>query len=114
VGSLDPDGRVSDYSNFGSWVDVFALGRDAVNAFPSGVFTCNEPPDTGTVRHFDGVAQWSGTSFSTPLVAGIVAARMSHTGETARQAADVLLARARAARQPGEVAVLTPGPHNNA
>ncbi len=113
VGSLDPDGTVSDFSNYGSWVDVFALGRDAVNAYPSGAYTCTEPPDTGTVRHFDGVARWSGTSFSTPLVSGIIAARMSHTGETARQAADVLVARARAARQPGQVAVLEPGPHNN-
>jgi hypothetical protein len=113
VGSLDPDGTVSDFSNFGSWVDVFALGRDAVNAFPSGSFTCNEPPDTGEVRRFDGVAQWSGTSFSTPLVAAIIAARMSHTGESARQAADVLITRARAARQPGEVAVMKPGAHNN-
>jgi subtilisin family serine protease len=113
VGSLDADGSVSDYSNFGSWVDVFALGRDAVNAFPSGSFTCHEPPDTGEVRTFDGVAQWSGTSFSTPLVAGIIAARMSHTGESARQAADVLVTRARAARQPGEVAVMKPGQHNN-
>lgn len=115
VGSLDADEEVSDFSNYGSWVDVFALGRDARNAFPKGTYVCHEPPNDNppVQRTFDGMAQWSGTSFSTPLVSGIIAARMSHTGETARQAADVLVARAQAARQPGEVAVLRPGPHNN-
>jgi subtilisin family serine protease len=115
VGSLDADEEVSDFSNYGSWVDVFALGRDTLNAFPRGTYICQEPPNNKPPkkRTFDGLAQWSGTSFSTPLVAGIIAARMSHTGESARDAADLLLKRALAARQPGEVAVMRPGPHNN-
>ena len=36
VGSLDRDGQVSDFSNWGDSVDVFALGRNLVNAFPRG------------------------------------------------------------------------------
>ena len=36
VGSLDRDGQVSDFSNWGDSVDVLALGRNLVNAFPRG------------------------------------------------------------------------------
>ena len=37
----------ADYSNFGSWVDVYALGTDLVNAYPTGTFYCHEPPNVG-------------------------------------------------------------------
>ena len=101
VGALDASQQRADFTNFGSWVDVYALGVDMVNAYPHGTFFTHEPPVKGEERHFAGLARWSGTSFSTPLVAGKIAARMSSTGLSARLATDQLLAEARAQAIPG-------------
>ena len=106
VGSLDRDGRVSDFSNFGVSADVYALGRNHVNAFPDGTFVCHESPDKGDVRVFStGMARWSGTSFAAPLVAGMIAREISETGASARDARDAVMARARYDSDP------TIGPH---
>lgn len=108
VGALDDDGTRAWYSNFGSWVDVYALGTNLVNAYPSGTFVCHESPNVGKPREFAGLAKWSGTSFSTPLVSGLIAARASQHGISGRLAADELLAEARIAGRRGVGPVLEP------
>lgn len=121
VGALryDSKGRAC-FSNYGDWVRVYALGERHVNAFMSGGYsyvdpqrpdltcrfhpdrlycacTCVTMPPHGAVVAFRGMARWSGTSFATPLVAGLIARHMSDTGETnARKAAQQVLATTRA------------------
>jgi hypothetical protein len=109
VGALNSawDGRAW-FSDYGDWVSVFAPGQDLVHAFARGEYTYKERPEPLTAK-FEGMARWSGTSFSTPVVSGLIAARMSGTGESARGAADALLGIARENVMPGVGPVLLPG-----
>jgi subtilisin family serine protease len=98
VGSIGPDlEHRSWFSNFGPTVDVYAPGEGVVNAYATGVYTYREPPKRPAKQAFThGMARWDGTSFSAPLVAGIIAERMGrHPGESALQAAAAVLAHAR-------------------
>lgn len=61
-------GTPAGFSNAGPWVDVWAPGEKVVNAFENGVFLV----DGGLRVITTGVAQWSGTSFAAPYVAGLL------------------------------------------
>jgi subtilisin family serine protease len=114
VGALGGDWRGrATFSNFGPWVDVYAPGRDLINAYATGTYTSHVSPYTGDIRTFYGMAKWSGTSFSTPIVTGLIANRISRTGENARQAAAAVLAEARSQAIPGVGPVLWPSGYSH-
>jgi subtilisin family serine protease len=113
VGALREDGKGrACFSNYGDWVKVYAPGERLVNAYPKGTYkyvhshlkgcrhyeehvyprcTCTAEYQQDDEAYFDGMAQWSGTSFATPIIAGMIAARKSQFGGTARQAAEALV-----------------------
>ena len=98
VGSLDADGKVSDFSNYGRWVNVYAQGSNLINAFPTGTYVTYEPQTPkDEVRKFkNGLARWSGTSFSTPVVTGAIAAyKTQNNKSTVREAYAEMLQAAR-------------------
>lgn len=125
VGALRSDGNGrACFSAYGTadddWVSVYALGERHINAFAAGGYayvdpqrpdltcryypderlyptcTCVTMPPQGAVVAFRGMAQWSGTSFATPLVAGIIASYMSTHKTGAREAAQAVLRQAEA------------------
>ena len=92
VAALEPDDRRAEFSNHGWWVDACAVGADVV-----GPFITDTTPDG---RRFNGYAQWSGTSFAAPRVAGALANLVATKQMSASEAADFLLDRATRPTQP--------------
>ena len=74
------------FSNYGNWVDIFALGEGLINAYAHGEYTYHEEPKAPAKEIFSGLARWSGTSFSAPLVAGLIASQIPQSGSAAAAA----------------------------
>lgn len=66
VGSHNPDGTRSHFSNFGSSIDVYAPGHNILSTWPLDL-----RPKLFTERH--GYEYKNGTSFSAPFVVGVLA-----------------------------------------
>jgi subtilisin family serine protease len=97
VGALDKElETIAGYSNRGSWVDVYAPGTDIQGVYPTERLYYQEPPLEQIFADFPtGVAGWSGTSFAAPLVSGLIAGRMTWSGESGAGASESLLEIAR-------------------
>jgi Subtilase family len=93
VGALDttqdPPQRAV-FSNFGSWVDVYAPGVNVYSTYLDATWKLPTDPNGWPI---DGWATWSGTSFAAPQVAAAIANALQ-SGGTARQAAYAVLAAA--------------------
>ncbi len=99
VGALGKDGAPAYFTNRGWWVDACAVGTDVEGAFLTADHL--HFPHTSDPRSFEGFARWSGTSFTAPLVAGAVAARINR-GMSGREAvADLIVKPAKAHHIPG-------------
>ena len=74
VGATEPGDNVADFSNYGDSVDVYAPGQRIV--CPDYEWSANTSYGSGSTT-YDNI---SGTSFSTPIVAGIIATWLEHNG----------------------------------
>ncbi|WP_327148372.1 type VII secretion-associated serine protease mycosin [Nocardia sp. NBC_01329] len=95
VGSVDPNGQVSELSLNGPWVQVAAIGRDIVSLD-------SKPGGTGLVdgvQTSEGIRSVEGTSFAAPYVAGLAALVRSRFPEL--NAAQVMDRITRTAHGPG-------------
>lgn len=92
VGALDGDGRAK-FSNFGSWVDACAPAVDVISTFFSD-FDDRCPTCGSVFERYRGWARWSGTSFASPKVAGVIAQAMYVHRLSAGQAWDLVRTRA--------------------
>jgi hypothetical protein len=79
VGGLDDDYRPTDWSKRGHWLDVSTWGQGVVSTYVWGEEeldpTTNSAPEEWKTTDPTPWARWSGTSFSAPQVAGMIAAR---------------------------------------
>jgi membrane-anchored mycosin MYCP len=89
VGAHRSDGKKSSFSPDVPWVHLTALGEDVVSTFLQGETQMVYRPEDkagepATLDFTQGTALWSGTSFASALVAGVVAAKTTE-GQFAAQ-----------------------------
>ncbi|MBC7545768.1 MAG: peptidase S8 [Candidatus Sericytochromatia bacterium] len=72
VGAVDADRRVTEFSNFGSWISIVAPGQDIMSTMPT--YPVYQTTTASYQQNYDAM---SGTSMASPMVAGVVALMLS-------------------------------------
>lgn len=80
TGSTDRTDQISSFSNYGRCVAIYAPGENVAGARRTGVLV----PQTSCITQRSGLSSVSGTSFSSPLVAGAISVYQS-SGQMRRQ-----------------------------
>jgi hypothetical protein len=97
VGAVDEtrEGRyngpppVAGFSNFGEWVDCYAAG---VQVLGPHLYYNEQPAESLLSNRLRGWARWSGTSFATATVTGVIARYvLDHPGTSVADAAQAIL-----------------------
>lgn len=81
VGGLGPDGP-APWTNYGDWVDACAPGTDLVSAFFADFNGGFPAVNTWDPDRFSGWAEWTGTSFATPIVVAAIARELALGGSS--------------------------------
>jgi subtilisin family serine protease len=98
VGALGPYGP-APFTNHGPWIDCCAPGVEIVSHFFDGI---DEHDDNNpATADFRGWAKWSGTSFSGPIVAGVIAREAALYGISVAAAVERVVMDKRLFRFPG-------------
>lgn len=91
VGASDGHGQRAYFTNFGPWVDASLKGIGVEGAFPKEKNVL-WPHTSGPRDYSCGFATWSGTSFTAPQVAGMIAQKLAGpNASTARDAVSDLI-----------------------
>jgi subtilisin family serine protease len=91
VGAREADDSLADFSPRLPWVTCTAPGREIVGAYLGADRTVTAALLDGSHQDFRGYARWSGTSFATAIVSGVVAAHTVRGRMPARDALAELL-----------------------
>jgi subtilisin family serine protease len=90
VAGLTADGRPTEWSSRGWWVDCSTVAEGVVSTYVEGKESTEIDPDPDTFGP-DAWATWTGTSFAAPQIAGGVARLCQERGLTPRHALRELL-----------------------
>ncbi|HEU4491291.1 MAG TPA: S8 family serine peptidase, partial [Jiangellales bacterium] len=92
VGALNQDETPADFSTRGAWVDCSTVGVGIRSTYVEGEELPDlDAPDPHETWGANSWAQWLGTSFAAPQVAGAVAKLAHESGSTLRLALQTLL-----------------------
>jgi subtilisin family serine protease len=109
VASLTADGRPSEWSNRGFWIDCSTIGEGILTPYVVGKESSEVDFEPDVFDPPDPWALWSGTSFAAPQITGAIARLGREAGLTPREAVRQLLSRGKLVPDYGRALRFLPG-----